>query len=423
MPGLEQFMYEGTLDQITPLLHFQMDEQMACLRATTVKPRLDAYVLHYLNIKGISEAEIPCEWKEALGPNEERRNTALRYKLFFWAKEPGIVETGKDIHKLFFGNMPQLETKRAYTFNNENPVQFRILSYVKGTLKVENEEYTLLQLLKKLLPPFFEFHSFGTRATKGFGSFKVHGSNTTITSDMLPPDCLAVIPVQSRSAPNILDAVYVLLGCMKGGFNTDAKGMLKHPEHSYIKGFIQKKERDAGWGTEKKFIKQRVFDSKAKFFYNGLVSKDHLAENDERPGKGYRFSRSMLGLTDTYKFGVGKNSLSYAVKTESGIERFPSPIRFKPTGKNNMLILVYRIPEPMRDAKFTIGGQSIHTPTDFNPVQFTEEFMQWVTQQHNNDSDFDINEHFKPNRMLVQSILQGLKMGKIIESVNPQGGD
>lgn len=418
MPELDGFVYEGTLQQITPLIHFQPESEKPCLRSTTVKPRLDAYVLHFLKKKGINEDQVPKQWKEVLGPNEQRRTVSLRYKLFFWVNNP---VTGNDrIHRLYFGNMNKNNIKKACEYREDNPIHFRMVSLASDTITVDNQSYTLLQLLRLLFSPFMDLHCFGTRATKGFGSFIVNNGERnrwqTLNPDLLPPECLAAFRVTKSFDCNILDAVYVLLACMKGGFNTNAAGKPNHPPHTYVKGYIQKRERDQGWGTEKRFIKQEVFQSEQREKYNVLVSVDHqLSKNLPKPEKSYRFSRAMLGLTDTYRFGVGIQSFSLTVKNENGIERFPNPIRFKPIGGNELLILVYKIPDMMYDQEFKIEGHSIKTPDAFDPVEFTEESLKWITTHPNNSPDFDIDENNPPFRNLLK-IIQSLRISEPIKA-------
>lgn len=417
MPELDSFVYEGTLQQITPLIHFQAESEKPCLRSTTVKPRLDAYVLHFLKKKGINEDQVPKQWKEVLGPNEQRRTVSLRYKLFFWVNNP--VTENDHIHRLYFGNMDGNDTKRACLYGEDNPIHFRMVSLASDTITVDNQSYTLLQLLKLLFSPFMDLHCFGTRATKGFGSFIVNNGEKNrwqaLNPDFLPPECLAAFRVTKSFNCDILDAVYVLLACMKGGFNTNAARQPTHPPHAYVKGYIQKRERDQGWGTEKRFIKQKVFQSQQRSFYNGLVSADHLLPRD-LPANGYRFSRAMLGLTDTYRFGVGRNSISFTVKNENGIERFPNPIRFKPIGSNELLILVYKIPDMMYNQDFKIDGRSISTPAAFDPVDFTKESLKWITTHPNNSPDFDINDNYRPFRIPLLKIIQSLWISEPIEA-------
>ncbi len=435
MPVFSDFVYTGALKQITPLLHFQHDQNRPCLRATTVKPRLDAYILNYLEKKGIPESSVPSSWKETLSEKEKRLRISLRYKLFFWSEES--VRPESDIHKLYFGNMGDNSNSVKAIKYPDGAVKFRIVCYMPDTIRLDNQDYTLLQLLKKLFPVFMDLYCFGTRATKGFGSFRVltdSNRSVELDSSLLPPRCTAVIPVTAvipehinrdnmpHTPGSILDAVYVLLGFLKGGFNTKAWNRL-HPKHKYVKGYIQLSESKAGYGTEKKFIKQKVFTHNIVSDYNLHASTDHqLVQGAPEPVNGYRFSRSMLGLTKSYLYG--KNKID--VTPPAGIERFPNPIRFKPLSDNKLLILVYEIPKVMYEAKFTFeirpeepDPPTIQSPkaTEFDLLALIHNAINWIKliQRGKRSPEFDIDDHYISFGMQVLKILNGLTFGQEVK--------
>lgn len=184
------------LTQYTPLLHFQGDQSGACLRASEVKPKLDRFVMSWL-VKHCDN--IPLSWshEDAEGEyienaGEKVRRTSLRYRMSFRTEAaPLSIETNmqippqrggkprtiKKIHALYFGAMgdenfgPDRKSKvKAVTYSD---MSMDILCMVQGEVVVDGKPMTLIQVLNKLIPPFFALHCFGTRSNKGFGSFGV----------------------------------------------------------------------------------------------------------------------------------------------------------------------------------------------------------------------------------------------------------
>ena len=368
------------LRQYTPLLHFQGSEAGACLRASEVKPKLDRFVLNYLEQQGTA---VPESWilksPESTGEGDSEgtvRYPALRYKMRFTTENDGR-ETA--IHHLYFaGNM----TGTAKSIFYDDGIQMTIVSLdrqrLKGCLRLYHqkvlEEPTLLELLKELLPAFFALHGFGTRSNKGFGSFGVEGKAVSATElrQCMPQGCLAVFDLAS-STENYgmferLDDVYVLSAMMKGGINLS---FARKP--AYYKGDIQTLLPANRMGSEKAYLKQRVFTEADKKWYLSLCrERRHEPEYHQ-----YQFIRAMLGLTDTYTFGVGRNARKFTVKDVSGtIERFANPIVFRPY-ENGILVLANKIPDRMLGAKFQFKDSDhvISTPEKFDVVAFTSDFL------------------------------------------------
>ena len=69
---------EVQLTQYTPLLHFQGQQEGACLRASEVKPALDNFITAWL--KKINKTA-PPEWIQS----EVNGHTAYRYRMTFTA--------------------------------------------------------------------------------------------------------------------------------------------------------------------------------------------------------------------------------------------------------------------------------------------------------------------------------------------------
>lgn len=209
---MSRFKVHIELEQYTPLLHFQGGEPGACLRASEVKPKLDRFVMEWLWSKGIRA--LPESWigHKADGTDRETviRRTALRYKMKFEGQIEGITADrqvpGKDgkkrvqkqIHALYFGAMGDQnfdaagESKvKAVKYSG---IQMDILCMVRDTLQIGSEQLSLLQLLRRLIEPFFALHCFGTRSSKGFGSFGVKSVDGERVKRLSPGELAGYVP-------------------------------------------------------------------------------------------------------------------------------------------------------------------------------------------------------------------------------------
>ena len=182
------------LRQHTPLIHFQHDQTGATLRATEVKPKLDRFILIQLgggNYQTGLEKAKKNKW--LIGDT-----TALDYKLrFFISEEPVISEindvktdrnTGiertkqrkedgriiKDLNSypLYFGNLDK---------DIDDNSEYKRFSFLNESFAMEL--FTFTQSLKDYietkieLTSFFVQNNFGSRQSKGFGSFYIDKSD------------------------------------------------------------------------------------------------------------------------------------------------------------------------------------------------------------------------------------------------------
>jgi hypothetical protein len=155
---MSDFTMKCELQQQTPMIHFQHGEPGACLRGSDIKPRLDRFLLERLG----NGADFKQAW--LIGDGEPR---ALNYKLRVLADEASC-ERSPAIGRSFFGNMGVKDgaAKRQTVFY-KSPIRLEIICFIPG----------LLRLLREHMEGFFLLHNFGTRASKGFGSFIVKSIN------------------------------------------------------------------------------------------------------------------------------------------------------------------------------------------------------------------------------------------------------
>jgi len=304
------------LIQYSPMIHFQHDQKGACLRATELKPKLDKWINNKLENK--------------------------RYKLKVISQGEQIL---KNNHKMYFGNMKSEESFAKEKLSIYNPKQLilNINTFFDTALAKE---------IESALPYCFAFENFGTRQSKGFGSFY---SDQFIPIETCYKNKQKDYPIyyfetddhkdRKKAIDNALDSIQALYKAMKSGINEEYKLEIKN---KYMKSLLWKYFNDekypSGFNWEKRIMKQKLMNK--KFDENELTSL---------------YIRGLLGLTNSYTFrktykarmdkdyNDDKNGKHFKLNKEetflvnhSEIERFKSPITFKPF-KNKVYIILHEL--------------------------------------------------------------------------------
>ena len=343
---------EVQLTQYTPLLHFQGQQEGACLRASEVKPALDNFITAWL--KKINKTA-PPEWIQS----EVNGHTAYRYRMTFTAigepeggykcnkgtyatddqGMPKVKVDRKDceIHNLFFAAMGP----DGFDITPETRIREIVESRIKGVfypkgmtmtiLVPGDQENKLSALLKKLIPPFFALHCFGNRSNKGFGSFGVKEMDGVSVPDMDLTDLIQYTPMNAlyfaEYDPNqissgdaidrsneYLDDVFMLSNIMKSGINYTHGKTGENGDTSktpYYKGMIfqyfldEKQQYKRKIHSEKAAIKKSVLNEGTEV-EDEFVSKNfHESFEDEID---CRFVRAIIGLPQQYEYRIDKKN-------------------------------------------------------------------------------------------------------------------
>lgn len=356
---MNDWQKEYKLVQHTPLIHFQHSEPHACLRATEVKPKLDRFLIEQLEKDDRFGDDRWKKWFVGDGsqqsfdymmritPNSERvdRTQSIENgieRAIARAEHRPPNASFHEIHKNYFGNMASgnnIQDTIRETFKES-------LFYKDGlTLTIRCFIPELLTLIDEHIRGFFMMHNFGTRQRKGFGSFTVDIStepNAPKGFDLVRKYCPNAYYCKlddNVSADALLNAVWVLSAFLKSGFNRG--------EGNYVRGFVFRyfqREKNP-LANDKAFVKQQVLHN----VYNEATRGEHLHPygNNVR----YRYVRGLLGTNENSRFCRAPNAHTpvYDIYTHSaeGIERFPSPLLFKPIGK-----FVFILPQKMPDEIF-----------------------------------------------------------------------
>lgn len=352
---MNDWQKEYKLVQHTPLIHFQHSEPHACLRATEVKPKLDRFLIEQLEKDDRfgdgrwkkwfvgDGSQQSFDYMMRITPNSEQvdRTQSIERAIARAEHRPPNASL-HEIHKNYFGNMASgnnIQDTIRETFKES-------LFYKDGlTLTIRCFIPELLTFIDEHIRGFFMMHNFGTRQRKGFGSFTVDIStepNAPKGFDLVGKYCPNAYYCKldgNVNADALLDAVWVISAFLRSGFNRG--------EGNYVRGFVFRyfqREKNP-LANDKAFVKQQVLRN----VYNEATRGEHLHPygNNVR----YRYVRGLLGTNENSRFCRAPNAHTpvYDIYTHSaeGIERFPSPLLFKPIGK-----FVFILPQKMPDEIF-----------------------------------------------------------------------
>ena len=356
---MNDWQKEYKLVQHTPLIHFQHSEPHACLRATEVKPKLDRFLIEQLEKDDRfgdgrwkkwfvgDGSQQSFDYMMRITPNSEQveRTQSIERAIARAEHRPPNASL-HEIHKNYFGNMASgnnIQDTIRETFKES-------LFYKDGlTLTIRCFIPELLTLIDEHIRGFFMMHNFGTRQRKGFGSFTVDIStepNAPKGFDLVGKYCPNAYYCKLNdnvSADALLDAVWVISAFLRSGFNRG--------EGNYVRGFVFRyfqREKNP-LANDKAFVKQNVLLN----VYNEATRGEHLHPygNNVR----YRYVRGLLGTNENSRFcrnprgetREDRTVHNVYIHSAEGVERFPSPLLFKPIEK-----FVFILPQKMPDEIF-----------------------------------------------------------------------
>lgn len=359
---MNDWQKEYKLVQHTPLIHFQHSEPHACLRATEVKPKLDRFLIEQLEEDDRfgdgrwkkwfvgDGSQQSFDYMMRITPNSERvdRTQSIERAIARAEHRPPNASF-HEIHKNYFGNMAS-EKKREEKKKAIRETFKESLFYKDGlTLTIRCFIPELLTFIDEHIRGFFMMHNFGTRQRKGFGSFTVDIStkpNEPKGFDLVGKYCPNAYYCKLDNDVNadaLLDAVWVISAFLRSGFNRG--------EGNYVRGFVFRyfqREKNP-LANDKAFVKQKVLRN----VYDEATRGEHLHPygNNVR----YRYVRGLLGTNENSRFcraprgetREDRTVHNIYIHSAEGVERFPSPLLFKPIGK-----FVFILPQKMPDEIF-----------------------------------------------------------------------
>ena len=397
-----------TLLAQTPMIHFQHDQSGATLRPSEVKPKLDRYLRSL-------RATVPARWLVSGQPQ------ALNYQMRIVALGDAEQAKGLTIQdcKAYFGNMGNGPAK-GLVFRN---CRLEINCFIPDLLKFLDEN----------IGSFFVLHNFGTRQSKGFGSFLVEGMTPAAIRQTIEAQCPHFFYTTLRGTPDVrimLDHALAVYTVLKNGTNQTRH---RNYPNRYIKGYAVRKFLPEKVGSDKAFMKSHVVPSEG----------GHRVEAPE-VYPSHVFIRALLGMADHYEFrddmrngGLnprGKlrpkvvNVVNFdgaeiegnhvkippqSIKDGLGIKRFRSPLLIKVCGNRIFFILddswklmLDKVFLMMQDKDFKAADRAVKekryadaqtafqrahyicTPADFDPDAFITGFLDYFNQNRSTMQQF-----------------------------------
>lgn len=338
-----------TLKQHTPILHFQHKQKDATLRASAVKPILDRWLIK--NFLNDSYDEAKCLLAGYSTDNNRNYRSkfqnegfrALEYKM-------KIVPNGA--HKeCTTGKCPM------YFGDEENvkPVLYDSLTMeiiIPGRLGEDGKK--LGNLIDENLPSFFMTHNFGTRATKGYGSF-------TVADRELPEPSNLYFTSNNNDWKTVLDSVELFYKTIRGGINYPHNGF-------YFKSMMFAYAKSKGMRWDKKTIKEHLLTTDYRNNQAEAHSQNDILTYRDGAEDNLDF-RDMLGLSTDESWGA------YGVKikkSSDNIKRFTSPIIFKPVMDKNgwkVYIVWNELPNELYNKNINIDASIVNGRNAMNNVQ------------------------------------------------------
>jgi len=328
-----------TLRQHTPMIHFQHDQPGATLRATELKPKLDRFLRPLLG--GSAEEALPYRVRIRYD-----RNNQIDYPKTY-------VKRGERGYKAsYFAGKASIE-------HTKNPV-----------IIFHSFDHKIIKAIQSEFPRFLAFENFGTRQSKGFGSYHLASTTQKEFENLLATHPYPVYRLNKeagngKQALNIVDEFYKEI---KSGLNYRHRDLYRKS-----KLFLYMCDHKTGW--EKRKLKES---------FPEIIHGEHRpVECDSQP-KNYLYIRALLGLAELYEYRVGGGKKIKISSTEKIIEgnktkpkyqRLRSPITFK-IFEGTIYILQSRIYEEIlgKSFDFTLGGKtiSLNVPDSFNLNDFLQ---------------------------------------------------
>jgi hypothetical protein len=394
------------LKQHTPLIHFQWDQEGATLRATEVKPKLDKFLIKKDSFL-----------KGAFG---EKGSLPYKLRIISTNKNEYLKEIEIDNKNFpsFFGNLRSKE-KGNQSRGESNQPRYKFVFYNNLELQFLSFEPEILDAIKNNIAEFFFRYNFGARQSKGFGSFYIHESDETYKE----PDSFTKEPMQITKyyfdlnirSGNFYEKYKILFSDIDLFYRTLRSGInivnSKNGERVtvfYFKSIMFLYAMQKGWTWDKKAIKEKFVDQKIldkqkeKHKYPDILTfksdKEYLV-------------RDLLGVAPLQNYSSYKFHLQYDEENE--IQRFQSPIIFKPiaTDENNfrVYLILNHIPDEMFNKEFKInkkigkenkisGSMTLRTPPteerfdieDFLKYALTIDIKKYVDENYQEDYRFKI---------------------------------
>lgn len=368
-----------TLKQHTPLIHFQHDQYGATLRASEFKPRFDKYLTQTIErgnydywkrflVGSVVDANID----ETAGTSTQNNLNARNAKLMNKFNE-GFCALDYKLKIVASGSTSQEMESLPMYFANQGNVEYKYDVYSQKDIILEFSSFhdELLGLIEKHFNDFLARTNFGSRQTKGYGSFYRKGEE--------PEKANYYFIVKTSDSTILFKSISDFYAVIRSGIN----------DGLYIKSALFKylKEYNRQW--DKRSIKG--------FFYQKSEIKAEQTDHPEadsplvevNPGSRIMY-KELLGLS-TSELWLKKGAT--LTRENKEIQRFKSPILFKPIHveegeKSYYKVFIYLTPIPQEirgkafEIKWSLATESeTMYMSDFFQI---EDYFKWIFDNKSN---------------------------------------
>lgn len=348
MTILKQSVISFELQQMTPMVHFQGEEDGAGIRASDLKPRFDAFLQRYVydEIKNYTLSQEKSDDTDKISISK----LAFDYKVKIINSDKKTISFYKGKNRkgenTFYGSFyGELEDGKSSFYNEIKVIMI-------------SPHQKLREIIKDYFPIFLAVNGFGLRNNKGYGYFKQKNDNEDAIIKNIKKyqseeneyikkegrenkekgigiyqfTFLEKEKVKEKKIHDILDKVKIFHQIVKSGLN----------HNKYIPSLMLKEAKvEKGVTREKKALK--LFLKKMEYDISALTKKgesdSHKDNFDNLDKEKIYYVRGLLGLAPFYEFNKVGATFNIEIKGKDKF-RFASPIKYLPISYNRVIVLV-----------------------------------------------------------------------------------
>ena len=442
------FKLEFTLKQHTPIIHFQHEQDGATLRATELKPKLDKYLIE--NLTGLIGKQAIDKFEngiqEYLDEKKTKRNRDFKKEWKLWTVAEGNIGHLALDYKLHIGSInsckhkigfPKKKKDNGFVWNEQFPSFFanmgekskedpKLFSFYSGNINCVISSFNVslilhLKSLKSVFEDFFLKNNFGTRQSKGFGSFTMVKFNENSLANSYQEN-VPFFTVKAKKADsflkenralltkndylsesdqlwlfdnyNLFNGIEIFYKTLRSGINMPGRFYFKSLMFFYAKVEITPQQWD------KKTMRLHFYRNHPAFMRIKELREDrNLIDTFNYTPSGTHekdklLFRDLLGLASEQEWSYYNDKLTKEVTTaeNESIGRFKSPFTFKPIRQADesfkVYILAETIPSEYLNSNVVVKSKNtpqeemnlnLKTPVKFSPLGYLKWAVKYYT--------------------------------------------
>jgi len=333
---MSNFKLEFILKQHTPMIHFQSDQKGATLRATELKPKLDRFLIELFKREGI-------DYSSFLLVGEDK---ALDYKVTILTQENPII-TKIDLFALDYKTKKIKKNRQEEQVTMPFPTFFATMGkewksnpkYFSFTdkkiyINIKTLNSDLRKTIEENFASFLAYTNFGTRQSKGFGSFYLDKDDEryiSVERALGLKKSWSFVVQTNTLVQSKVDSYYPKYG--------EYHSLFEKIELLYktLRSGINLKDRNKKTVFYfKSLLQNYMIDCDDYNDWDKAIIKAKFLDNEDKT-KLRILSRDLLGLSTIHEYKSEWFTVRHPKKEDNQkkyplneVERFKSPIIFKP---------------------------------------------------------------------------------------------